>query len=87
MKFTVLVDVRLRGGIADPAGATIERVLPALGYDGVSGVGVGKTVRFTIEAVDLASARSQVDDLCSSFLTNPVIEDAVVTVTEDDGAG
>ncbi|HBL09560.1 MAG: phosphoribosylformylglycinamidine synthase subunit PurS [Acidimicrobiales bacterium] len=87
MKFTVLVDVRLRGGIADPAGATIERALPALGYDGVSGVGVGKTVRFTIEAVDLASARSQVDDLCSSFLTNPVIEDAVVTVTEDDGAG
>ena len=87
MKFTVLVDVRLRGGIADPAGATIERALPALGYDGGSGVGVGKTVRFTIEAVDLASARSQVDDLCSSFLTNPVIEDAVVTVTEDDGAG
>ena len=87
MKFTVLVDVRLRGGIADPAGATIERALPALGYDGVSGVGVGKTVRFTIEAVDLASARSQVDDLCSSFLTNPVIEDAAVTVTEDDGAG
>ena len=87
MKFTVLVDVRLRGGIADPAGATIERALPALGYDGVSGVGVGKTVRFTIEAVDLASARSQVDDLCPSFLTNPVIEDAVVTVTEDDGAG
>jgi len=87
MKFTVLVDVRLRGGIADPAGATIERALPALGYDGVSGVGVGKTVRFTIEAVDLASARSQVDDLCSSFLTNPVIEDAVVTVTEDGGAG
>ena len=87
MKFTVLVDVRLRGGIADPAGATIERALPALGYDGVSGVGVGKTVRFTIEAVDLASARSQVDDLCSSFLTNPVIEDAVVTVTEDDDPG
>ena len=87
MKFTVLVDVRLRAGIADPAGATIERALPALGYDGVSGVGVGKTVRFTIEAVDLASARSQVDDLCSSFLTNPVIEDAVVTVTEDAGAG
>ena len=45
MEFDVLVDVRLRGGIADPAGATIERALPALGYDGVSGVTVGKTVR------------------------------------------
>ena len=30
MEFDVLVDVRLRGGIADPAGATIERALPAL---------------------------------------------------------
>ena len=36
MEFDVLVDVRLRGGIADPAGATIERALPALGFDGVS---------------------------------------------------
>ena len=29
MRFDVMVDVRLRGGIADPAGATIERALPA----------------------------------------------------------
>ncbi len=50
MRFDVVVDVRLRGGIADPAGATIERALPALGYEGVTEVSVGKTVRFTIEA-------------------------------------
>jgi phosphoribosylformylglycinamidine synthase subunit PurS len=81
MKFDVLVDVRLRGGIADPAGATIERALPALGYDGVAGVTVGKTVRFTIEAADEAEASSRSEDLCASFLTNPVIEDATVTVT------
>ena len=30
MRFDVLVDVRLRSDIADPAGATIERALPAL---------------------------------------------------------
>ena len=48
MRFDVMVDVRLRGGIADPAGATIERALPALGYEGVTEVSVGKTVRFTI---------------------------------------
>ena len=81
MKFTVLVDVRLRSGIADPAGATIERALPALGFEGVSGVHVGKTIRFTIEAADEEQAVTHSEDLCASFLTNPVIEDAVVTVS------
>ena len=85
MKFDVLVDVRFRGGIADPAGATIERALPALGYDGVVGVTVGKTVRFVIEATDEAEATRRSEDLCASFLTNPVIEDATVTVTPADG--
>ena len=80
MRFDVMVDVRLRSGIADPAGATIERALPALGYEGVTEVSVGKTVRFTIEAADATEATTRAEDLCSSFLTNPVIEDALVTV-------
>ena len=80
MEYSVLVDVQLRDGIADPAGATVERSLPALGYRGISGVTVGKTVRFRIEAVDEEEARAVAEDLCATFLTNPVIEDAVVTV-------
>ena len=76
----MLVDVQLRDGIADPAGATVERSLPALGYQGISRVTVGKTVRFRIEAVDEEEARAVAEDLCATFLTNPVIEDAVVTV-------
>ena len=80
MEYAVLVDVQLRDGIADPAGATVERSLPALGYQGISGVTVGKTVRFRIEAVDEKEARAVAEDLCATFLANPVIEDAVVTV-------
>ena len=75
-----MVDVRFRSGIADPAGATIERSLPVLGYKGVSRVTVGKTVRFQLAANDLETARSIAEELCSKFLTNPVIEDAVLTV-------
>jgi len=81
MQFSVLVETQLRPGVADPQGATIERSLPALGFDGVSGVTVGKAFRFTIDAGDEASARSEVDDMCARFLTNPVIEDATVTIT------
>src|SRR5438067_8198820 len=36
VRFSVLVEVRLRPGIADPQGATIERSLPHLGFDGIS---------------------------------------------------
>jgi phosphoribosylformylglycinamidine synthase len=77
----VQVEVSLREGVADPQGATIERSLPHLGFDGVRGVRVGKSIRFDLEAADEASARAEVEDLCRRFLTNPVIEDATVTVT------
>ena len=80
MRFSVLVEVSLRPGIADPQGATIERSLPTLGYDGVSGVRVGKAIRFNLAATDEDSARAEVEQLCSRFLTNPVIEDAVVSL-------
>ena len=80
MRFSVTVEVQLRPGVADPQGATIERSLPTLGFDGVSEVRVGKCIRFVIESDDEASARAEVDDICHRFLTNPVIEDAVVTV-------
>jgi phosphoribosylformylglycinamidine synthase len=74
--FSVTVEVQLRPGIADPQGATIERALPTLGFDGVHDVRVGKCIRFTIEAADESAARVEVDDLCRRFLSNPVIEDA-----------
>ncbi|HKY14265.1 MAG TPA: phosphoribosylformylglycinamidine synthase subunit PurS [Microthrixaceae bacterium] len=82
MTFDVVVEVHLKAGVADPQGATIERSLPTLGFDGIREVGVGKNIRFVIDAADAAAARAEVDDLCARFLTNPVIEDATVTVSE-----
>jgi phosphoribosylformylglycinamidine synthase len=76
VQFAVQVEVTLRPGIADPEGATIERSLPALGFEEVAGVRVGKLIRFEIEAPDTSAARARVSELCERFLTNPVIEDA-----------
>lgn len=87
MTFDVVVDVQLRPGIADPQGATIERALPALGFVGVRGVGVGKSIRFSVDADDEAAARSLVEDMCARFLTNPVIEDASVSLQIAETAG
>lgn len=87
MMFSVQVEVHLRPGVADPAGTTIERSLPTLGFDGVGKVRVGKAIRFLLEAPDEAHAVAEVDDMCARFLTNPVIEEAEVTVTAVDGTG
>jgi phosphoribosylformylglycinamidine synthase len=80
VRFDVLVEVRLRPGIADPQGATIERALPALGFSGVEHVRVGKAVRFTVEADDDAMARELAEKMADRLLANPVIEDAEITV-------
>lgn len=85
MKFDVMVEVRLRPGIADPEGATIERSLPALGFDGMSAVKVGKAIRLVVEDANEATAAERIDELCRRFLANPVIEDVEVTLEPQGG--
>jgi phosphoribosylformylglycinamidine synthase PurS subunit len=79
-QFSVVVEVRLRQGIADPQGATIERALPALGLSGVTGVRAGKSFRFEIAAPDEADARAQATVVADRLLANPVIEESSVSV-------
>lgn len=71
----------LRPGIADPAGATIESALPALGFEGIHGVRMGKAIRLFVDAPDEAGALRKVEELCSRLLANPVIEEAAIAVT------
>ena len=82
MRFDITVEVHLRPGIADPEGSTVERALPTLGFDGVSNVRVGKLISFELEAESAQQAEVQAADMSQRFLTNPVIEDASVTVAE-----
>jgi phosphoribosylformylglycinamidine synthase PurS subunit len=81
MNFEVLVEVRLRAGIADPQGATIQRALPALGFDGISDVSVGKAFRFTVAASTSDEASAIGEELAHRLLGNPVIEDSTVSVS------
>ncbi|MGH8977543.1 MAG: phosphoribosylformylglycinamidine synthase subunit PurS [Acidimicrobiia bacterium] len=80
--FEARVEVTHLPGIADPAGATVERALPALGYTNVSQVHIGKTIRLVVDANDAAQARAEVEDMCERLLANPVIEAYEVTVSE-----
>lgn len=78
MRFGARVEVQLRPGIADPEGATIERALPALGFDEVARVRAGRSFRFEVEAPDEAGARRRATELAERLLANPVMEDSVV---------
>jgi phosphoribosylformylglycinamidine synthase subunit PurS len=74
MRFRARVEVQLRPGIADPEGATIERALPALGFDQVAHVRAGRSFSFELDAPDETAARSTASDLADRLLANPVIE-------------
>ena len=80
MHFEVRIEVSPRDGIANPEGSTIERALPALGFEMTDNVRVGKVIRLQVEADSVDEAQSLVEDMCNRFLTNPVIEDALVEV-------
>jgi phosphoribosylformylglycinamidine synthase len=81
MRFTARVDVTHLPGVLDPQGATVERALPALGYDNVTDVSIGKTIRLVVDAPDEAAARRQVEEMCERLLANPVIEAYEVHLT------
>ena len=81
MAYVASVNVMLKEGIADPQGQTIERALPALGFEGVSSVRVGKRIELHVDASDPNDARRKVAEMCERLLANPVIESFEVDVS------
>ena len=82
MRFEVKIEVSPRKGIANPEGSTIERTLPALGFETAGDGRVGKVIRLQVEADSSAAAKTIAQDMCDRFLSNPVIEDASVEVLD-----
>ena len=70
--------VTYKKGIFDPPGATAERALANLGYEGVDQVKIGKYIQLTGDA-DLAT----VTEMCEKLLANPVIEDFRIETVEE----
>jgi phosphoribosylformylglycinamidine synthase len=65
----IRVLVRPKAGILDPQGQAVERALPALGFDGVANVHVGRLIELDVED------ESRVGEMCEKLLANPLIED------------
>ena len=69
-----IVHVRLKDGVLDPQGVTIQKALAQMGYDDFVSVRSGRF--FELEVVAAAdNIDHQIDEICSKLLANPVIED------------
>lgn len=65
----VQILIRPKEGILDAQGKAIESALPALGFEGIGQVRVGRIVELE------ADSRDRLDELCEKLLANPLIED------------
>ncbi len=61
--------IRPKSGILDAQGQTVERALPALGFEGVRNVHVGRLVELDVDDP------ARVAEMCERLLANPLIED------------
>ena len=81
-RFAAEISISHLPGVADPQGATVERALPALGYDNVTELKIAKSIRLVVDAADAAAANVQVAAMCEQILANPVIEAYDITISE-----
>jgi len=61
--------IRPKEGILDPQGQAVERALPALGFDRVKDVRVGRLVELDVDDPE------RLPEMCERLLANPLIED------------
>lgn len=61
--------IRPKAGILDPQGEAVQRALPALGFEGVENVHVGRLVELDVQDP------GQLESMCEKLLANPLVED------------
>jgi phosphoribosylformylglycinamidine synthase subunit PurS len=68
--------IRPKEGILDPQGQAVEQAMPALGFEGVRNVHVGRLIELDVEDPE------QLPAMCERLLANPLIEDYEVVASE-----
>jgi phosphoribosylformylglycinamidine synthase PurS subunit len=61
--------VRPKRGILDPQGEAVRSALPALGFEGVRSVRVGRLIELELES------DAEVEAMCRRLLANPTTEE------------
>ena len=69
-----VVYVKLKDGVLDPQGSTIERALDQMGYQGIKQIRSGKIFEIAFRQDGGRKPEELIDEICRKLLTNPVIE-------------
>lgn len=67
------VFVRLKDGVLDPQGITIQKAILNMGYDEVASVRSGRFFELEIKT-EGKQGQKNIEEICSKLLSNPVIE-------------
>jgi phosphoribosylformylglycinamidine synthase len=68
--------IRPKAGILDPQGVAVERALPALGFENVANVHVGRLVELDVQDAE------QLRPMCEKLLANPLVEDYEIVLVD-----
>jgi phosphoribosylformylglycinamidine synthase len=69
--------------VLDPQGKTVQTALEHMGYTGVTGVHIGKYIEIDLApGTDRAAASKALNDAAFKLLSNPVIEDYKLEISE-----
>ncbi|ETI70668.1 phosphoribosylformylglycinamidine synthase subunit PurS [Neobacillus vireti] len=79
--YKVKVFVTLRESVLDPQGKAVTHSLNALNYKEVTDVRIGKYMELTVEKSE-RNIDEVINEICTSLLANPVIEDYRYEVEE-----
>ncbi len=70
--------------ILDPQGKAVLGALPRLGFDGVTDVRQGKRFELDFDGEVTPAVLAKVEKMAETLLSNPVIENYVVSVEQVD---
>jgi len=77
------VIIRPRASIFDPQGDAVQRAIEHLGVTTVKQAHVGKFIELEVDSNDATATRDELETICRDLLSNPVIEDYVLTLDGD----
>ena len=76
------VTIRLKKGVSDPEGANTLKALHLLGFTSVKTAATFRTIDLIIEGSDKKKVAQDVEQMCQRLLTNPVIHEYDISITQ-----
>ena len=78
--YKATVTIKLKKGVLNPEGRTIQRALNFLGFNNVKEVQTYKMIDIIMEGESEEKVKEEVEEMCKKLLANPVIHDYEIKI-------